>query len=559
MSRMPPIFADGRGRRVGSVAAFALGQALAAGVAAFSTRDVFAALRDGGASDAHTPILLIALSGIVIAGFRIAERVVAERVGQDYAAALREKLFLHLSRMSARDVAEKRAGGLALRFVGDLTAVRGWVSLGLARLISASIVLPCAGAVLLMLNWKLGAAAIGPIIPGLTIMSVAGWRLGPAHRRLRSRRARLAADMSERVPHAPELRLMGRLAIERRNLEKRTGKLIDAALERARGAGFLRAVPDAASGLAAAALFLAAIRTGAAPADVAGAMAALGLLVQPMRSLAGVWDKHRAYDAARRKSEALLGAPRLAKAKDSEKKRNASGEPATITFKNVSAARLAGVSVTAASGARIAIVGANGSGKSTLLCLAAGLEEPSKGAVLIDARRPGALTAKERKRLIAFCGVRSPFLAGSLRRALAMGAARQPEDNDIIDMARLFGLGHVLDRLGGLDGKVAEGARNLSAGEGRRIMLARMALSGSRLLLLDEPDDALDADGLQLIDQLFSLTDATALVVTHNPAIARLADEIWFIENGALVARGAPEEMLDGGPASTLFNERSVA
>jgi ABC-type transport system involved in cytochrome bd biosynthesis fused ATPase/permease subunit len=179
--------------------------------------------------------------------------------------------------------------------------------------------------------------------------------------------------------------------------------------------------------------------------------------------------------------------------------------------------------------------------------------------VFIDGRRSGALSAKDRKSLIAYGGARSPILAGSLRRALAMGAARQPDDEAIVEAARMFGLGHVLDRLGGLDGKVSEGARNLSAGEGRRVMLARMALSGSRLLLLDEPDDALDTDGPQLLEQLLSMTDATALVVTHNPAIARLVGEIWLIESGELVARGAPNEMLDAGPAGDLFNVRSVA
>lgn len=216
MTRMPPIAADGRVRQIAIVAALAFCQAIAAGVAAFSTRDVFAALRADDATAAYAPIALIALSGLAIAALRIGERIIGERVGQNYAAALRERLFMHLSRMPARAVSGRRSGGLALRFVGDLAAVRGWVSLGLARLISASIVLPSAGVVLFMLNPDLAAAAVAPIVIGLIIMCVIGWRLAPAHHRLRSRRARLAADMSERIPHAPELRLLGRVSIENR-------------------------------------------------------------------------------------------------------------------------------------------------------------------------------------------------------------------------------------------------------------------------------------------------------------------------------------------------------
>ena len=559
MSRMPRIAGEGRGRRIALVAGLAFAQAVAAGVAAFSTRDVFAALRNPEGASALEPILLIALSGFAIAGLRIAERVIAERVGQDYAAALREKLFTHLSRMSAREVAGRRAGGLALRFVGDLSAVRGWVSLGAARLISASIVLPGAGVVLFMLDPMLGLAAVGPIILGLIAMSVVGWRIAPAHRRLRARRARLAADMSERIPHAPELRLLGRIALEKDNLQRRTAKLIDAALDRARGAGTLQAIPDAASGLAAAALFLTAVKTGAAPAQVAGAMAALGLLLHPMRSLAGVWDKHRAWAAAREKCEALLNAPRLEKP-DAATKTSLREGPAPVRFRKVDAGSLRNLNAAARAGARIAILGPNGAGKSTLLTLAAGLEQPARGKVTVAERHPGSFTAAERREAIAYVGARSPIFAGSLRRALTMGVASRPDDGEIARVAADFGLAAVIERLGGLDGKIAEGGRNLSSGEARRVMLARAALSSSRLLLLDEPDDALDADGPALVRRLLGMTNATALIITHNLALAKAMDEVWFVDGGRVVETGAPEKLLAGDTAaSAFFSVRSVA
>ena len=562
MSRMPPIAADGRRRQIAMVAALAFGQAIAAGVAAFSTRDVFAALRADDLAAAYGPIALIALSGLAIAGLRIAERIIGEQVGQDYAAALRERLFTHLSRMPARAVAGKRAGGLALRFVGDLAAVRGWVSLGLARLISASIVLPGAGLVLFMLNPALAAAAITPIILGLIVMSVIGWRLAPAHKRLRSRRARLAADMSERIPHAPELRLLGRVHIEKQNRARRTAQLIAAALDRAKGAGTLRAMPDAASGLAAAALFIAAFRSGAAPAEVAGAMAALGLVVQPMRSLAGVWDKHRAWIAARDKCRSLLASPRLAKpkAKPAANAAPLPEGPASVRFRDVSAGLLNNVTIKAKPGARIALLGPNGAGKSTLLNIAAGLEQPTQGKTLVAGRHPGGLSAAERRMLIAYGGARSPILAGSVRRTLTMGTPQRADDETIMDYAAEFGLTGAIERLGGLGGRLAEGARNLSSGEARRLMLTRAALSQPRLLLLDEPDDALDAEGPALVLKLLALTDATSLVVTHNPTLARAMDEVWFIDNGTIMETGAPEKLLNGdGPAARFFALRAAA
>ena len=559
MSRLPRIAGEGRGRRIALVAVLALGQAAAAGIAAFATRDVFAAFRDGLAGLPSRALALIALAGLAIAVLRVAERVVAERVGQDYAASLRLKLFVHLTQMSARDVSDRRCGGLAMRFVGDLAAVRGWVSLGIARLISGSIVLPVACGVLFLLNPNLGFAAAIPIGLGLVVMGLTGPRLGPAHRRLRARRARLAADMTERIPHAPELRLLGRTKTEKTRLLRRTEKLITSALDRARGAALLRAVPDAVSGLAAASVFLVALRSGAPAAEAAGAMAAVGLMIQPIRDLAGVWDRHRAWVAARDKCEAMLAAPRLDRPRAAMRE-PLQDSPRFIRFSGVSAGALANIDIEAAPGQKIAIIGGNGVGKSTLLNLAAGLEQPQKGEVLLGGRAPNGLGATERRRLIALVGARSPILAGSLRRALTMGAHTRPSDAAILAQAEVFGLEKVISRFGGLDGKVAEGGRNLSAGEAKRVLLTRAALAAPHFMFLDEPDDALDADGPRLVERLVRHGEATTLIVTHNLAVARRMDMLWFVDRGRIVEAGPPADLLTGcGPTARFFLPRRAA
>ena len=558
-SRLPRIFGGGRKISILLVAVLALGQGIAAGVAAFATRDVFAAFRGHEDYLPSLALSLIVLAGLAIASLRIGERLIAERVGQDYAASLRLKLFKHLSRMSARSVSERRKGALAMRFVGDLASVRGWVSLGVARLISAAILLPVAGAVLYLLNPQLAMAAAVPIVLGLIAMALIGPSLGPAHKRLRARRARLAADMSERVPHAPELRLLGRSEIETAHLRRRTEKLVASALERARGAAILSAIPDVISGLAAAAVFWTALKTGASGPDAAGAMAAVGLLIQPIRDLAGVWDRHRAWIAARDKCNATLSAPKL----DLSSRKSATPlpeAPCSLRFEAVSAGLLEEVSITAQPGQKIAIVGGNGAGKSTLLGLAAGLEQPDEGAVMLGDRAPVGLSARERRRVLALVGKESPILAGSLRRALTMGVAQRPDDGEILELAEEFGLGEAIERLGGLDGKVSEAGRNLSAGEVRRLLLIRAALSKPGLMLLDEPDDALDTDGPELVENLIRGSDATALVITHNLAVARRMDLIWFIEDGRITEIGPPAVLLAGeGPSKRFFSPRRVA
>ena len=541
MSTLPPITGESRWRGISLVVALALGQAAAAGIAAFATRDVFAAFRDASTALPTLALGLVASAGVAIALLRFGERVVAEKAGQNYAASLRLKLFRHMTRVSARDLAERRSGALSLRFVGDLAAVRGWVSLGLARMISALIVLPAATGALFMMNPDLGVAAGIPIAIGLIVLVLAGPRLGPAHKRLRSRRARLAADMSERIPHAPELRLLGRVRTETRQMEDKTEKLIDAALERARGVALLRAIPDAVSGIAAASVFLVALRSGAPGAEAAGALAAVGLMIQPMRDLAGVWDRHRAWRVACAKCATLLAVPKLAGA-DQSAKQPLANQAQRLRFEAVTSGALSNFSATAEPGRKIAVIGPNGAGKSTLLALAAGLELPASGNVTVGERMATGLSARERRKLIALVGTRSPILAGSLRRALTMGADDRPDDTAIMAQAEAFGLTPVVERIDGLDGKVSEAGRNLSAGEIRRILLARAALSRPGLMLLDEPDDALDQDGPSLVEQLVRNCDATTLVVTHNLDIAATMDEIWVIEDGELADAGEPAD-----------------
>ena len=559
MSRLPALGADGRARSIAVVALLALGQAAAAGVAAFATRDVFAALGEAAAVPPTTALLLLAASGLGLAALRIAERVRAERLGQDYAATVRLALFRHVARLPASEVARRRAGALALRFVGDLQAVRGWIASGVARLISSAIVLPATVLVLFALNPVLAAAAAGPLLLGLLAMALAGPALGPTHHRLRERRARLAADMSERLPHGPELRLLGRLKIETERLQRRTAGLVDAAVARAHRLAALQAIPDVVSATAAAALLFAAWRAGAAPAEAAGALAALGLATHPLRALAGVWDRRRAWVVARDKCEEVLAARPVARTPDTDTDGTVDG-PALVFAEMRMRRDAPRVTIAAGDGEKVAVVGPNGAGKSTLLALAAGLEGPASGRVSIAGRDVGGLGAGERARRIAFAGPRSPILKGTLRRALTMGCAPPPNDDEIEAMAERAGLGAVLARLGGLDGTVREGGRNLSAGEARRILLVRALLGAAELLLLDEPDDALDPAGNALLAELVRAHPATTLVVTHDLGFARRMDRLWYVADQRVVESGPPEALLAGdGPTARFFRPRAAA
>lgn len=532
----PKIVNRRRGPALGLAASFGIAQAVAAGVAAFATRDIFAAIHRGGTLPADAILTLLGC-GIAIALLRIAERTLAEWIGQHYSAQLRSRIFRHLMDLPPRVLSRRSTGGLSLRFVGDLTAIRTWISRGVVRLISAICVLPGALFVLWLLNPIFALTGGAILAVSMLLMALMQFALAPRHRRVRSLRAKIAIDMSERAPIAAELRLQGRKRTELRRLRELSLRMRRAAVDRIAAASFLKAVPDVALAVAGVAFLALAFTMSLSAAEVAASLALLGIVAAPMRQLASVWDFYRAWEIAREKCQALFqlsalntGEQDLIPGEEAggEKPDQSPEEPAGeggLHIDNVTHYNLASVCARVAPGRKIAITGGNGQGKSTLLMLIAGLDNPLHGRITLDGK---PILPKQ----ICYIGARSPLLRGSLRRAFTLGVRKRPTDEEILSAATAFGLGPLLARLGGLEGRIAEAGRNLSSGEVRRILLVRATLSEAPILLLDEPDDALDHEGRLLVANLIAQTDSTVLFVSHDPGLTRKAEQIWHIDNG---------------------------
>jgi heme exporter protein A len=171
-----------------------------------------------------------------------------------------------------------------------------------------------------------------------------------------------------------------------------------------------------------------------------------------------------------------------------------------------------GVSFELAAGEWIAVRGPNGSGKTTLLRCVAGLTRPERGAVLWDGEPIDGRRVRYHASLL-FAG----HLAGlkdeldaeeNLRCALRLRGVAVP------DPAIRAALADV-----GLDRHRRLPARRLSAGQRRRIGLARLILDPAALWVLDEPLTALDDAGQRLFERLLErhlATGAMALVATHH-------------------------------------------
>jgi ABC-type transport system involved in cytochrome bd biosynthesis fused ATPase/permease subunit len=188
-------------------------------------------------------------------------------------------------------------------------------------------------------------------------------------------------------------------------------------------------------------------------------------------------------------------------------------------------------SATLGAGGKAVLVGPAGSGKSALLRVAAGLAPPARGKARVFGADPQRLAARRLGRTVLYLGPEPPLLAGSLRRALCLGLRRRPDDATLRATAERAGLGPLLDRLGGLDGRVAESGRTLSHGERALIALARLALAPQAMALIDGIDAHLDPKGrARLADEIARRPGAVLCVLRHAdtqpPGLAR-----WVLPN----------------------------
>jgi putative ABC transport system ATP-binding protein len=201
-------------------------------------------------------------------------------------------------------------------------------------------------------------------------------------------------------------------------------------------------------------------------------------------------------------------------------------------------AALNGVSLVVPAGRTIAIVGRSGSGKSTLLHLAAGIDQPTTGTVLVDGRDLRTMSDAERTHLrrdtvgLVFQFFHLlPHLSVRDNVSLPAWIAGVPQSKSgprVDELLRAVGLA---DRAG-------EPVQRLSGGEMQRIAICRALLARPRLLLADEPTGNLDDTGSQMVMQLLLdlvRAEGSALVlVTHSREIAALADETRTLHSGLL-------------------------
>lgn len=490
------------------------------------------------------PVLDLSVAAVAVRAFAISrgvlhycERLVTHDTALRAAGTARAGIYHRLAYGPPAAAVRLHSGELVARVGADVdelanVLVRALVPVGVAAVLAlaatavVAVISPVAAAVL----------ALCLLIAGFVAPRLAGRAAATQEDIARQRHSERDAAAMIALEHAPELRVAGALPgviAESERRQRAWGDALDAA---ARPAAIAEAMPTAAIGVSVLGAVVAGI--GLAPAVAPTTLAILMLLplsaFESMTPLPGAAVQlARSRIAARRLLDLTADArPDEPEAATAPPRPGGTGRGAPtacrglsfdIRFGHPGGVRSSRVALDLPRGARLAVTGPSGSGKTTLLMTLAGLVPPLDGQVTLDGTDLSLFDDDDLRSAISFFAEDAHVFATTVRDNLLV-ACGDCKDRELLAALDAVGLGKWLAGLPeGLSTMLTGGAQALSAGQRRRLLLARAVIAPAGIVLLDEPTEHLDASDAERVlrdllgpDPGLMSTGRTVVVATHH-------------------------------------------
>ena len=487
-------------------------------------------------STKHLTILL--LLATCSAAIRWYERFLAEKLGQNYVHDVRLLLFDTLTKH--KDVSQKRNGIHMVRFSNDLTAIRQWVSVGIAQFVSLCLFF--CGVILALSLLDVAFAGIVGTGFGISVLCILllGYGLEKSIRDSRAKRGKLANCINEIINIVPHLSLFGRTHFERERLSSQSQNLAAALTHRAVWLGSLTGLSEfCISAIAIAVLILGVSSFNEGSIGLPTLMAIFGiaaLVATPLREFSRIFEYRKNYVVASGIILRFINDTRPSKAAG-QNRYEASANcdfNGSIGFDRVQVNGMDIANVQIPSGKRIAVVGRNGSGKTLLLKTIAGMYPPQAGEIALDDIPTLELDEHVRKSYIGIASHDLPLTQGSISKNIRYRNPRASRYlvNAAIESADLLGWLDTLPR--GLDTRLGGRGHGLSEGQAARVKLARAILGKPPVLILDEIERSLDEEGKAALYALLLEYPGTVIYSTDDKVMLDHADAIWSLSPGEL-------------------------
>jgi PrtD family type I secretion system ABC transporter len=285
----------------------------------------------------------------------------------------------------------------------------------------------------------------------------------------------------------------------------------------------------------------------ASPGIMIAATLLLGRALQPVEHLIAGWKSLLEVRAAwARLQQTPCNAAPAAGVRLPEPRGALALERVSLVIDPQRAPLIRNLSLGVAPGECLGLVGPSASGKTTLLRLMLGLRRPTTGAVRLDGVELAHWPEAQWAEAVGYLPQDVELFAGTVAQNIARLG---PVDGErLLAAARLAGVHELIARLPqAYDTELGDGGAVLSGGQRQRIALARALYGAPKLVVLDEPNASLDAEGeAALAAALVALKQAgtTVVLVSHRPALMRHADTVAVLRDGALEVAGPRDAVL---------------
>jgi ATP-binding cassette, subfamily C, bacterial CydC len=480
------------------------------------------------------PVLDLSVAVVMVRTFAISravlhycERLATHDTALRAAGAARAQIYHRLAHGPASAAVRLHSGELVARVGADVdeladVLVRALVPIGVATVLALAatvavgvISLPAATVLAICL---LIAGLVAPRLAGRAAATQE--EIARQHHSERDRSAMIALE------HAPELRVAGVLPdviAESQRRQHAWGAALDAAT---RPAAIAEAVPTAAIG----ASVLGAVAAGIGMASTVAPTTLAVLMLLPLSAFEAMTPLP---SAAVQLTRSRIAAGRLlnlapadhpaAPTKPSPRRASTGRLSVDVCSGHADSARSTRVRLDLPPGARLAVTGVSGSGKTTLLMTLAGLVPALHGKVMLDDTDLNQFDEGELHRAVTFFAEDAHIFATTVRDNLLV-VRGDCQDDELVAALDSVGLSGWLTGLPeGLSTVLTGGAQAVSAGQRRRLLLARAVLSPAQIVLLDEPTEHLDAiDAERILRDLLGPNPRlmspkrTVVVATHH-------------------------------------------
>jgi subfamily B ATP-binding cassette protein MsbA len=518
-------------------------------------RLLFGDLLDVANPHALRNIIVVILAAVVLKNLFVwASGQLGARLQEYVTRDLRNALYSHLQRLPLGYFVRVKTGDILARVLNDTQQTKQVITQAVTQSVQSVANVAVAVVTLLAMSWQLFllAVVVAPLLIALLQPLLRKLRRG--HRRLSNQYGEMTAVVQESVSGIRLVKSFAGEAYEEARFREESGRYARGMVRVTRIAVLAQPITETlGTAIAVVILWVGARMVDAGTMDGSTLIAFLLIVMrtlQPLKQLSQVPTTAQ---------QSLASAERIFEVLDSPTEQSLDRGRITdaqfaraLEFERVSFAYekepvLSDVSLVAAKGEVIALVGASGAGKSTLVDLIPRFYEPAAGRILLDGVDTREIALPALRSLIGIVSQDTVLFNDTVRHNLAYGAAGKYSDAQIEDAARAANAHRFIAELpNGYDTVLGERGTRLSGGQRQRLSIARALLVDPPILILDEATSALDTESERLVQEAIDrlLANRTVFVIAHRLSTIANADQILVLERGRVVEHGTHNALL---------------